>query len=633
MTELPDLTPPWDRIPLVNSDTGLFPAETMTAIDERYQLPGRLSEEELNGTIADGVVAEAPPVAQAQSRRILGGRLYNGAKLSRFALARAREDVTPSVVTCLTHSIGWGIGSDDVNGGMVDPNGLYRENAWPVILRKLFALERGQAPAQNFLGLYPAYGVASLSSSPAPTFSTSLGPFDSYTSSGYAYGGYNLYTAGLASITIPSLKAGRFTAIDVLYWGSDSGVTNPVRPKVTIDGVVSDAGTTTVVGGNLNRLRITGLTDAAHEVILGHPGGSTNGCYVFGVVTHRGSGVIVNRIGAPGAKAYDVAGAAAGTGRSRNLDASVLAGYSNLVIIELDTNDVGAQTAISTWKTQMQEIITRAVNAGASVLLVASPPMNAGETMTIPESAYRTAMLELSDANAHTAYWDGSGVIGDRTQAVADGLYPPAAPTTVHFGTAGHRRYATAAHVALPLPAGDFRGYTPGFLDMFDRADSATTLGTTDDGKTWVPLNSSTWGITSNAAYCPTPGSNGFAVVETGAANGILTATMSVASDFAGLCFRVFDASNMLLVQRFGSEVRIRKLAGGVGSTIATTSGQSWANGDVLSVELNGSSVIVMKNGIVMLSQAITDFQSNTNHGLYSPVNTARYSQASFVAG
>lgn len=35
-TEIPDLTAPWARVPLVHDETGLFPAETMTALDEHY---------------------------------------------------------------------------------------------------------------------------------------------------------------------------------------------------------------------------------------------------------------------------------------------------------------------------------------------------------------------------------------------------------------------------------------------------------------------------------------------------------------------------------------------------------------------------------------------------------------------
>jgi hypothetical protein len=668
------------------------------------------------------VSAAAPKIAQGQARALRANRIYNVQKLARLAAALGRQDITPAVITCLTHSIGWGIGSDDVNGGMVDPNGLYRENAWPVVLRKLFARDNRQAVAQNFLGLYSAYGVASLSTSPAPAFSPTLGPFDSYVSTpgGFQYGGYNLYAAGAASITIPSTFAGRFTALDAFYWGSDSGVTTPVRPKVTVDSTVADAGTTTVVSGTLNVMRLTGFTDVAHDITVSHPGGSTNGAYVFAVVPHRGTGVIVNRVGAPGSKAYDIAGAATGTARTRNIKASVLSGYSHMVVIELDTNDVYAQTPIATWKTQIQEAITEAVAGGACVLLASSPPINGGEAFAIPESAYQTAARELSDANDHVAYWPGHLVISDRTQAVADGYYPPAAPTTVHFGTLGHKDYATALHDALPLPYGDYSGGTitaptitttalnsmfvgssfsqaltatgtppltytvtsgalpaglalssvgvisgtptaagsytvtirasnsagtnsqtfagtvsasTGFTDDFNRTDSSTTLGTTTDGKTWQTINSSVWGIAGNAAYCPTPASRGYAFVDTGAQNGTLTAVMSVTASFAGVAFRIFDASNLFYVQPNSTTLELRKVAGGVGTLVGSATGLTFANGDTLSVVLSGNSISVSLNGTERITYTDSTFATNKKHGLTAAGTVARFDSASFVAG
>ena len=718
LTDVAPLTSPAPNTVIVKGDQGVPGPSTIPAADfigSEIERPGSPARVALNTAIGE----VGAPVAQGQFRALRANRIHNAHKLARFALARAREDVTPAVITCLTHSIGWGIGSDDVNGGMVDPNGLYRENAWPVVLRKLFSRDARQPVAQNFLGLYPAYGVASLSTSPAPAGSSGS-PFNGFTGNTFSYTGYNLYASGLASITIPSTMAGRFTALDVPYWGSDSGVTKPIRPKVTVDTTVADAGTTTVVSGSLNVMRLSGFSDTAHDITISHPGGSTNNPFVFCAIPHRGTGVIVNRIGAPSAKAYDIAGAATGSARTRNVQASVLAGYSDLVIIELDTNDVYAQTPIVTWKGLIQEAITEAVASGASVLLVSSPPIDGGESsFTIPESAYQTAARELSDANDHVAYWPGHLVVSDRTQAVADGLYPPSAPTTVHFGTTGHRDYATALHAALPLPYGDYSGGTitpptittetlnamfvgapfsqalastgtppityavqsgalpagltlssagvisrtpttsgaysvtvratnsggtddqtytgtvasgTGFTDAFDRADSAITLGSTGDGKPWVTLNSSVWGITGNAAYCPTPGSRGYAYVASGAQNGTLTVVFLTLSDYSGVAFRIFDVSNLLYVQRVGSTLELRKVCGGVGSTLATATGLTFTSSNTLSVSMVGTAIAVSLNGVQVLTATVTDFATNKNHGLTSAGTTARFGEATFVA-
>lgn len=51
MAEFPDLTAPWSRAALVHDETALFDPETQGALDQRYALPDRLGEEQLNATI------------------------------------------------------------------------------------------------------------------------------------------------------------------------------------------------------------------------------------------------------------------------------------------------------------------------------------------------------------------------------------------------------------------------------------------------------------------------------------------------------------------------------------------------------------------------------------------------------
>ncbi len=52
MVDVP-LLPPWSRLPYVHDDTALLPDETMGALDQRYALPPRLSEEALDDKFAD----------------------------------------------------------------------------------------------------------------------------------------------------------------------------------------------------------------------------------------------------------------------------------------------------------------------------------------------------------------------------------------------------------------------------------------------------------------------------------------------------------------------------------------------------------------------------------------------------
>ena len=68
MAEFPDLTAPWSRAALVHDETALFDPETQTALDQRYALPDRLSEEELNGTIAAAVAPANKRAVLASTR-------------------------------------------------------------------------------------------------------------------------------------------------------------------------------------------------------------------------------------------------------------------------------------------------------------------------------------------------------------------------------------------------------------------------------------------------------------------------------------------------------------------------------------------------------------------------------------
>lgn len=82
--------------------------------------------------------------------------------------------------------------------------------------------------------------------------------------------------------------------------------------------------------------------------------------------------------------------------------------------------------------------------------------------------------------------------------------------------------------------------------DSFDRANSETTLGSTETGQAWQPLVG-TWGITNNTAYVA--GANGvgnIAVVETGRANGSSRVDVTLVSSnfFARSVVRASDANN-----------------------------------------------------------------------------------------
>jgi lysophospholipase L1-like esterase len=400
----------------------------------------RLSRKNPRSTIADiGVGApRARPVVR------------NRANLARFETALATKACP--VITVIGNSITWGVGSDGIGtgptSGFVE---VYRQNAWPVLLRKRLAMMGGYQPCENFVGVSSLFGYATnLQGTAAGNQGT--GPF------GYLTGGGGMYIPDTtAAFDIAAAKLGSFTDLDVLYWGTGSSVAGGYSPQVFIDDVQVAAGGV-ASSGNLAVQTVTGFTDTAHKITLKGTG-SSNGCFVAGVVPRRSAGIVVNRIAIPGARAVDVSGSLVGfttVQQTRNLDAAVTAGYSDLVIIQFSANEVYQQTTLSDYQAALNAIISRAsatvsFPATACVLLLGDPMNTDAETgYAIKRSDYLGVMKTISDTNPVVAYADMNDVFGDRATGEALGLWPGG---TVHPTLEGHRRMADFILDAV-LPSG-----------------------------------------------------------------------------------------------------------------------------------------------------------------------------------
>jgi hypothetical protein len=172
-----------------------------------------------------------------------------------------------------------------------------------------------------------------------------------------------------------------------------------------------------------------------------------------------------------------------------------------------------------------------------------------------------------------------------------------------------------SATAKLWVGAGNPTGYT----DLFNRANSTTTLGSP-----WSALVG-VWGINGNAAY-PVSGvgsSTSVAAVDGGLADGKVTATMAaaaVAGNEHGIAFRVVDASNFCaLVQTttFGGWVLRAVVAG---STVSSTFVfASYAAGTVIRLDLSGSSVAIRANGTLISTVTLPYNLEATKVGFVAP--------------
>jgi hypothetical protein len=178
-------------------------------------------------------------------------------------------------------------------------------------------------------------------------------------------------------------------------------------------------------------------------------------------------------------------------------------------------------------------------------------------------------------------------------------------------------------------------GNPVGFTDLFNRANSTTTLGSP-----WSALVG-VWGINGNAAY-PVSGvgsSTSVAAVDGGLADGTVTATMAaaaVAGNEHGIAFRVVDASNFCaLVQTttFGGWVLRAVVAG---STVSSTFVfASYAAGTVIRLDLTGSSVAVRANGTLISTVTLPYNLEATKVGFVAPngSSVARWDSITVDAG
>lgn len=175
----------------------------------------------------------------------------------------------------------------------------------------------------------------------------------------------------------------------------------------------------------------------------------------------------------------------------------------------------------------------------------------------------------------------------------------------------------------MPFRLGNRRNVSAFLItDSFNRADSTTTMGSTDTGQTWLP-NSGTWGITGNLAYLPSAaGGQNTTVVESSVSDCTVQLTLTTFDD-CGACVRSTDDANNFICNNANL---FKRVTGSFTSLGAFSSG--FTDGNVQAVVLSGTSIIVKQNGTSVLSVTESFNQTATQHGLRA--NTAGTSAARF---
>jgi hypothetical protein len=153
--------------------------------------------------------------------------------------------------------------------------------------------------------------------------------------------------------------------------------------------------------------------------------------------------------------------------------------------------------------------------------------------------------------------------------------------------------------------------------DLFDRADSTTTLGTADTGQAWQML-AGTWGISANRAYSAVATANGAAVIDCGTADGVYIVEWATKGTAPRIVLRAIDASNYLFIDANGD---LWKRSAGVNTKLRARAA-SFAPSSILTVILDGPLIrlykgradITVEHRLTAADQA--KYGAATRHGL-----------------
>lgn len=193
----------------------------------------------------------------------------------------------------------------------------------------------------------------------------------------------------------------------------------------------------------------------------------------------------------------------------------------------------------------------------------------------------------------------------------------------VYFGTpVGNLYLGTATVAAPPANTGGGSTATPTvvFSDDFNRADSTTSPGTSDSyaggtNKAWV-VDAGTLGTIGNQLYATTTsGTRGH--IDAGVPDAKMEVTVATLGNEFDFYFRL-DPTNVYHYYRYAWNPSGWNLQESASSfTTITSFAGTIAAGDVIGVEVIGTTVTLYKNGTAIhTANAITDFQTNTGFGV-----------------
>lgn len=198
---------------------------------------------------------------------------------------------------------------------------------------------------------------------------------------------------------------------------------------------------------------------------------------------------------------------------------------------------------------------------------------------------------------------------------LSDGLHPNNTGHD-HWGQNVAAGIAARPLIVFPLE-GTYRA-----LDIFTRANSTTTLGTTETGGyTYTyeyTTNPGVWGINTNQAYPVSVAGETYALIDDGLANFTQEVRVAVKTNgSAGTLFRYVDPANFWLVYVNGAG-NWQLMKRNLGTYAPGAIGPIAVNNDLITIVANGSSIIVKINNVTQITTTDAYQSTATKKGLWA---------------
>lgn len=169
----------------------------------------------------------------------------------------------------------------------------------------------------------------------------------------------------------------------------------------------------------------------------------------------------------------------------------------------------------------------------------------------------------------------------------------------------------------------------PLVLDSFNRADSSTSMGSTDGGSlgalAWTRIGTDgVYGISSNKAYASTPHTPSPRHIDAGVADGVLSLdiTTGASGTIGGLAFRILDNANYVFARYnlngANNAWELYKVVASAFTLLGSTTSAGIAASTTYRLEMTfrGSALTFKVDGVTKASATDSAHSTRTKHGL-----------------